>query len=158
MVAASTVRSMQLSLARLPRRPFHVFKRQRDSPSRRDYAGVIFVKIEGSKVEGSLRAAAMRRKLISRLINYRSAGRLTQGDVSVVKHHLRTASAVFFERGKRVHIPRRGNINTNFLARLTSLENSTESPARRRHFAEKSFEKIRVSLTTTTTRRRCRKT
>lgn len=58
-----------------------------------------------SKVEGSLRAAVMRRKLISRLINYRSAGRLAQGDVSVVKHRLLTASAIFFERSKRVHIP-----------------------------------------------------
>lgn len=53
-----------------------------------------------SKVEGFLRAAAMRRKLISRLINYRSAGRLAQRDVSVVKRRLLTASAVFFERGK----------------------------------------------------------
>lgn len=53
-----------------------------------------------SKVEGSLRAT--RWKLISRLINYRSAGRLAQRDVSVVKRRLATASAVFFERSKRV--------------------------------------------------------
>jgi len=32
-----------------------------------------------SKLEGALRAAAMRRKLISRLINYRSAGRRARG-------------------------------------------------------------------------------
>lgn len=41
-----------------------------------------------SKVEGALRAAAVRRKLISRLINYRSTGRLARGDVSVVKRRL----------------------------------------------------------------------
>lgn len=63
--------------------------------------------------------------------------------MSVVKRRLLTASASFFERERGIYAGL-GNTNMNFLARLTSLENPTESPApRRRHFAETSFEKIR---------------
>jgi len=100
-----------------------------------------------SKLEGALRAAAMRRKLISRLINYRSAGRRARGDASVVKRRLPgDQGRRFFEsRAAAVHThEREANTNANFLARLTSLEDPMGSPARRRHFAEMSFEKIRV--------------
>jgi len=105
---ASTSTSMQLSLAHLSLSlSSPVFKRYRDSKCvtarlrRRNLR-----QNQSSKVEGSLRAAAMRRKLISRLINYRSAGRLAQGDVSVVKRRLPTASVGFFERSERIYIYR----------------------------------------------------
>lgn len=121
----------------------------------RDRDSIIIIKIEAQR--SKMLAVVMRRKLISRLINYRSAGRLARGgNTSVVGRRLLTASVGFFERSERVHIPGGGgNTNTNFLTRLTCLENPAESLERRGGTLRKCLlRKFAFTTTTLKTRKR----